>query len=154
MGSSLMSTVKRRLNYVYRTVLLDLCLRLASYLICFPHLTCPRALPTMCAQLFAKMDSNTEDCRSMSTLLMGWCPPPFLTSKEPSCTCADREVSLTSGLIDVVLLSQYSSRAQLLPLTLSLACLRKTKLQSTLLDKLPAAQPRDPSTFYLRGSTR
>ena len=60
----------------------------------FPHLTGPRTLPKMRAQLFAKMDSTAEDCGCMSTLIVGGAPPPFLTPKEPSCACADREVFL------------------------------------------------------------
>ena len=38
--------------------------------------------------------------------------------------------------VDVVILSFYSSRAQLLPLSWSLKCLGKTKIQFTLLDNL------------------
>ena len=57
---------------------------------------------------------------------MGACPhlqwggaPPFLTPKNPSCTCAE-ESSLTSR---EGTLSLYFSRAQLSPLVLSLECL-------------------------------
>lgn len=66
----------------------------------------------------------------------GMVPPPFVTSEEPSCTCAAQEVSLTSGVVEVVFLSLYSSRTQILPLILLLECLGKTKLKFTLLDKL------------------
>lgn len=66
----------------------------------------------------------------------GMVPPPFVMSEEPSCTCAAEEVSLTSGVVEVVFLSLYSSRTQILPLILFLECLGKTKLKFTLLDKL------------------
>ena len=51
------------------------------------------------------------------------------------------EVSFTSGVTDVVILSLYTSRAQLLPLTLSLECPGKTKLQFILLDELQLLSP-------------
>ena len=40
--------------------------------------------------------------------------PPFLTSKDAFCTCVVGEVSVTSRMEDVFILSFYSSRAQLL----------------------------------------
>ena len=80
-------------------------------------------------------------------------PPPFLITKEPSWVCVVREISLTSGVIDVVLLSLYSSRLQLLPLTLSLECLGKTaSIYSAW--QTPAALPRGPSTSYVRTKLR
>ena len=51
-------------------------------------------------------------------------PPPFLTLKEPSCTCAEVKSSLNSG---VGPLSLYFSRAQLQPLALSSECLGENK---------------------------
>ena len=43
----------------------------------------------------------------------------------------------------------YLSRAQLLPLALSLKCLGKTKLQFYYTRQIPAVQPRGPSISYL-----
>ena len=112
---------------------------MANYLIFFfPHLTFPRTLPNMHVQISAKMDSSTEACGRFDSIYYGATPPPSLTPEEPSCTCAVREIFLTSG---VVILSLYCSRAQLLPLTFSLECLGKTKLQFTLLDKLQLLSP-------------
>ena len=77
-------------------------------------------------------------------------PPPFWPPKEVFCTYAVGKVSLTSG---VVILSLYSSRAQLLPLTLSLECLGKTaSIYSAW--QTPAALPRGPSTSYVRTKLR
>ena len=67
--------------------------------------------------------------------------PPLVTPEEPPCTGAFGEVSLTSGVRDVILLALYSSRAQLLLLTLSLACLGKTELQFPPFDKLQLLSP-------------
>ena len=63
----------------------------------------------MHAHLFAKMDSNTEACGRFDNTYYGVAPPPFLTPEEPSCACATGEVSLTSGVIDVAVLSLYSA---------------------------------------------
>ena len=56
---------------------------------------------------------------------------------------------MTSG---VVTLSLYSSRAQLLPLTLSLDCLGENKASVYPSQQTPAALPRGSSSSYLRGS--
>ena len=50
--------------------------------------------------------------------------PPFLTPKEPSCACADREVSLDLRSGHLISLLQQSSA---LPLALSLECLGENK---------------------------
>ena len=73
-------------------------------LLLFPHFTYPRTLPNMRAHLFAKMDSSTETNRRFDNTYYGVAPPPFLTPKEPFCTCVVGEVSLTSGVIDEVLI--------------------------------------------------
>ncbi|XP_019782781.1 sialidase-1 isoform X1 [Tursiops truncatus] len=57
-------------------------------------LTSPRTLPKMGVQLFAKMDSTAEACGGYVHTYYGVVPPPFLTPKEPSCSCVDREVYL------------------------------------------------------------
>ena len=61
--------------------------------------------------------------------------PPFLTPTS-FYPCAVLESSLTSGVIDAVVLFLDSSRAQLLLLTLSLKCLGEAKLQFTTPDNL------------------
>ena len=72
----------------------------------------------------------------VDTTYYGVVSPPLLTPRESSGAYTVREVSLNSGVIDEIVLSLYSSRAQLLPLTLSLKCLGITELQFTPLDKL------------------
>ena len=49
----------------------------------------------------------------------GVASPPFVTLKEPSGVCVGRGVFLISG---AVILSLHFSRAQILPLALSLEC--------------------------------
>lgn len=88
----------------------------------------------MRTHLFGKMDSSAEACGKFDITYSGEVLPPFLTPEEPTCTAG--EVFLTSGVTHVVILSLHSGRAQLLPLTLSLECLGKTKLQFTPLDQL------------------
>ena len=114
------SAVKWQLHHLYKAVLPGLCLPLANYLTSFPHLTCPRTLPNMCGHVLPRRIPAQRPLGGLTTLIMGWHPlPPSLTPKEPSCTRAVREVSPISGVRDVVLLSLYSRRAQLPPLTLS-----------------------------------
>ena len=55
-----------------------------------PNLTCPRTLPKMCGQLFAKMDSGPEVCERFDIT--------HYEPKEPVCTCTVGEFSLTSGV--------------------------------------------------------
>ena len=74
-----------------------------------PHLTCLRALPDMHAHLFAKMDSSAKAKGRFDSTYYWITPPPFLTPKEPSCASAVGEVSLPSGVIDVVILSLCSA---------------------------------------------
>ena len=78
----------------------------------FSQLTGPRALPKMHEQLFSKMDSSAEDYgAALASHIMGWCPL-LLTSKEPFCACADREVflDLRSGHL-ISFLQQSSASA-------------------------------------------
>ena len=99
-----------------------LCLYLATYLL-FSHLTGPRTLSNMCAQLFAQMDPTAE-AYGLFTLIMGWCPLPFCPPRSLPARVQTGEFSLTSG---VAFLSLYFSRAQLPPLALSLECLGENK---------------------------
>ena len=43
----------------------------------FPHLFCPRALPYICAHLFAKMDSSAEAYGSLTVPIMKQRRLPF-----------------------------------------------------------------------------
>lgn len=100
-------------------------------LIIFPRLACPKTLH-MHAHLFAKMDCSTEvNGRYDNTYygVMVASPSCFQGDFLCSCVCVVREVSLTSAVVDVAILSLYSSRVQLLPVHLSLQYLEKTKLQ-------------------------
>ena len=77
----------------------------------------------MCVQPFTQMDPTSEACGRMSTYC-GVVLPPFLTPKEPSCTCADREVFLdfrSSHFIS--LFYQHSAFA----ISFVLECLGETK---------------------------
>ena len=84
----------------------------------------PRTLPNMHAQLFAKMDPTAEAYGYKSTLIMGWCPLPFWAPRSLPTHVQAGKFSLTSG---VGALSLHFSRAQLLPLALSLECLGENK---------------------------
>ena len=74
-----------------------------------------RVLPCVCAHLLAKMDSSEEAYGYLTSLTMRWRPPPpFLTSKEPFCTCVVKEVSLiprmrNSGLLSLIWAGPNSS---------------------------------------------
>ena len=90
-ASSLMrrNTVKRQLNHLCRSVLPGLCLPLANYLVLFSHLTCPRALRNMRAQLFSKMDSSPEAYgAALASHIMGWCPLLFDPQGAFLCMCS------------------------------------------------------------------
>ena len=56
---------------------------------------------------------------------------------------------MTPGVIDVVILSFYSSRAQPLPLTFSLRCQREVRPNLLSLTSPCYSQPRDLSISYL-----
>ena len=73
----------------------EVSLRYRTIIISFlpPHPTYSRTLPNMCVQLYPKMDSTAEARGGMSTHLWSG-TSSILTPKEPSCTCADREVFL------------------------------------------------------------
>ena len=75
----------------------------------FSHLTGPRALPNMHVQLFAKMDPIAEACGGYVHTYYEVATPPFLTPKEPSCACADREVFLDLRSGHLISLFQQSS---------------------------------------------
>ena len=80
----------------------------------------------------------------------GLAPPPFLTPEESYCTRVIGELSLTLGLIEVVILFFYSRRTQLLPLTFSLMCQREAKPNLLSLTSPSYPQSRSSSTFYLK----
>ena len=113
------------LNHFYRTVLPGICLPLPNYLVLFltpewGH----RSLPSMRAHLLAKMDSRAKDTNMVSELIMARCPLPL--DPKLYCTFIIGNISWTPGVIQAVILSFYSSRAQLLRLTFSLRCQRDT----------------------------
>ena len=110
------------------------------------HLTGPKTLAKMPVQLFAKMDSTAEAYRYLSTLTMGWGPSPFQSPKSLPAHVQTGKSSLTSG---IGTLSLYFSRAQLLPLDLSLECLGENKALVLLYLTNLAVQPRDPSISYV-----
>ena len=83
----------------------------------------------MRAQLFAKMDPTTEACGCMSTRIMGWRALPFRPPMSLPEYVQAGKFSLTSG---VGPLSIYLSRAQLLPLALSLECLGENRASVSL----------------------
>ena len=63
---------------------------------------------------FSQDGFQHEGLWEIDSTYYGIVPPPFLTPEEPFCAWAVGEVSWTSRMIDVVILSLYSSRAQLL----------------------------------------
>ena len=78
----------------------------------------------MHVQLLAKIDPTAEACGGRPTLIMG-CGPLLFGPQEAFLLSQTRKFSsLTSG---VGTLSLYSSRAQLLPLALSLECVGENK---------------------------
>ena len=89
------------------------------------HLAGPWILPKMHTQLFAKMDPTAEAWGCMSTLLMGWGLLPFWPPRGLSSCVQMGKSSLTSGTGP---LSLCFSRAQLLPLALTLECLHEDKV--------------------------
>ena len=99
----------------------------------------------MWAQLFAKIDCTVEACGCMSTLIVGWDPPPFVASKEPSCACTDREVFLDLRRRHLITLFQQSSAS-----AISLRVWVKTKLQFHSTWQTPAVQPRGSSISHLK----
>ena len=117
----------------------------------FPHLTCSRTRLNMHAELFAKMDSTTETCRGFVHTCYGVVPPPFLTPKEPSCTCADREVFLDFRSGPLFSLLQQSS-ASATSFLLGLAW-RKQSFGFTPFDKYQLSIPeahRSPTSNWGR----
>ena len=80
-------------HHLHRTVLLGLCLPLASYLVSL-FTPGPRTRPKMRAQLFAKVK---PPCRGLWVHIhtyYGVGSLPFSIPKKPSCACAGKEVFL------------------------------------------------------------
>ena len=105
---------KRQLSHLYRTVLLGLCLRLASCLVSSFNLTGPWILLKRIAQPMG----------ACSCLLQGGAPSLFNPQESLLAHVQTRKSSLTSG---VGTFSLCFSRTQLLPLALSLECLGENK---------------------------
>ena len=96
------------------------CFFLHTWLVHRPFLRC------VC-NFFSKMDPTTEACRHMSTLIMGRGPHPFWPPRSLITHVQRREsfLDLRWGTF-----SLHFSRAQLLPLALSLQCLSENKAWS------------------------
>ena len=114
------------LNHLCRTVLPGFCFVCIwpIILFLFAYLTGLRTLPKMRVQLFSKMDPTAEAYGCMSIHIMGWHSLPFWPPRSLSAHVQTGEYSLTSGVGTLFL---YFSRAQLLPLALSLECLGENK---------------------------
>ena len=87
-------------------------------------LTGPWILPKMHVQLFPKIDFTVEAYGCISTLITEWSSLPFWLPRNLSVHVLTGKSSLTSGAST---LSLCFSRAQLLPLALSLESLGKNK---------------------------
>ena len=136
------------LNHIYRVVLLGLCFPLANHLVLFPT---PHQTQYNLSIFWARWILEQGLMRRLAELIMVWCPPLLLFDPEASlCTWVVREISLTSRVTDLVILPFYSSRAQLLPLTLSLKCRNEARPNLLRLTSPSSSQPRGPSTPYLK----
>ena len=111
-------------------------------LVYFSHLTGHRILPDMRRHLLTKMDSRVMGAESASGLIMAWRPLPFWLL---GVLTAHFNLSLTPGEIEVVTLSFYSSRSQLLPLTFSVTCQGEARLSLLSLASPSCSQPSVPS---------
>ena len=87
------------------------------------------------------MNSSAEANRKFDNTYYGMTTPPFFDPQEAFLPFAVGEFSLTSALTEVVFLSLYPSRTQLMPLILSLECLGNRKLQFIPLDKPQLLSP-------------
>ena len=134
---------KGDLNHLYRTVLLGLCLHLASYVVSF-------FTPDWVLGPSPRCVLNVLLRRIPLKRPLGACPhllwgrgPSFLTPKKPFCAYADREVFLD---LWVDASSLYFSRAQLLLVALSLECLGENKAWILLNLTNPSYVAQDPSS--------
>ena len=84
----------------------------------------------------------------LSGLIMVWHYLPLTSRSLSAHVCL--EISLSAGVIDVVILSFYSSRAQLLPLTFSLRCQREARPNLLSLTS-PAILSAGPIYLLLQG---
>ena len=110
-------------------VLLRLCFLLANDLASFHTSNRTQSPPRYAHTSFSQDGFQCEGLWEIDSTYYGAPPSSLLTTEEPFCTRAVREVSLTSRMIDAVILSLCSSRAQLLatpPLTFSLNCQEET----------------------------
>lgn len=101
----------------------------------------------MCVQLLLSWIPPSE-VWGVSTLIKGWCSLLFFDPlKEPSFSCADREVFLDSG---VVILSVHFNRAQLFGSFYHWFVWGKQSFSFTLLDKHQLSSPRAYLISYLK----
>ena len=73
------------------------------------------------------MNSTSEVCGYMSKLIMGWHPFFFASPRSLPVQGQKGKFSLTSGVVILLHFTLYFSRAQLLPLALTLGCLGENK---------------------------
>ena len=110
-----------------------------------PYLTGPRTLIKMRAQPFSKMDPATEAYGCMSRLITGWEPLPFPPPRSLPVHVQTGKSPLTSAMGTS---SLCFSRAQFLPLALSLECLGENKA-TTLFHLMNARCPAQGSIYLL-----
>ena len=110
----------------------------------FPHLTWSRTLPSPCTHLFAKIAPREEASGCVSTLLMGWGPSLFESLEVFLIMCRQGHFPGPQEWSTYL----YFSRAQLLPLALSLECLGENKA-SVLLHLTYTSCPAQGSLYLL-----
>ena len=119
---SVRSTPERGdLNHLYRMVLPGLCFSLANILFYFSRLTGLEPSP-ICMHIFWSRWIPEQGSWMESGLIMDWPPPSLSDPWESFCTCVIGPRNDWS-----VILSFYSCRAQLWPLTFSLMCQKETR---------------------------
>ena len=140
------------LNHLGRTVLLAFCLHLTFLIFFFFHTwLVPGPSPTCVCNFLLRWISPQRPVGGMSTLIMGWCPLPFLTPKEPSCACADREVFLDLRSGHLISFLQQSS-ASATSFVLGVSGWKQTSVLLHLTNTSCLAQGHSsllPQTFYL-----
>ena len=119
------SAVKRWFTPLLRTALQDLCLHMAINLLLSPHLTGPGSFPKMHVQLFPKIDLTHWRGLWVHVHTYYGMVPPSLLGTQVVWLCMCRQGSLPQSHEWAPYLC--FSRAQLLPLALSLKCLGENK---------------------------
>ena len=147
---SIRSAQRGDLNHLHRTDLLGLCFLLANYLVLFLTPDWTQDPPPYACASFGQDGFQSKVFWGCIRTYYGLAPPSLFDPEGSFSACVIGEVCLTPGVIEVVILSLYSSRAQLLPLTFFLMCQREARLNLLSLTSPSCSQPRGPSTSYLR----